>query len=55
LEETQQYKGRLIMTIISIIFGIILGWFFLPTPEWATRAMSSIVEKIPFLGKFLKK
>lgn len=31
--------------------GVALGWFFLPTPQWATN----LVAKIPGISAYLKK
>lgn len=36
--------------LLLISIGIVLGWFFLPTPQWAR----DIVAKIPFVGSYMK-
>lgn len=41
--------------IFALLVGLFLGWFFLPTPQWATTTILWLVAKVPFLGKFLKK
>lgn len=38
-----------------LFIGLMLGWFFLPTPEWATKLLTALIEKVPFLGGFVKK
>jgi hypothetical protein len=41
--------------LLWLFIGLMLGWFFLPTPEWATRLITAVVAKVPFLAPFLKK
>lgn len=41
--------------IFHIVLGIFLGWFFLPTPQWAKNLMAWVVARVPFLGSYLKK
>jgi hypothetical protein len=36
--------------LLLIAIGIVLGWFFLPTPQWA----KDLISKIPFLGAYMK-
>lgn len=44
----------MIDTLVTLGVGIVIGWFFLPVPEWAKTAMVKITEKVPFLKGFLK-
>lgn len=37
--------------LLMIAVGIVLGWFFLPTPDWAR----TLVAKIPYVGSYMKK
>jgi hypothetical protein len=43
------------MSIIYLAVGIFLGWFFLPTPEFAKTALAALIAKVPFLARFVKK
>lgn len=36
--------------LLLIALGIVLGWFFLPTPQWAR----DIISKIPLIGAYMK-
>lgn len=38
-------------TLFWIAIGVVLGWFFLPTPDWAR----TLIAKIPYLGAYMKK
>lgn len=38
-----------------LFIGLMLGWFFLPTPDWANRLITAVVTRVPVLGAFLKK
>lgn len=37
-------------TLLLLAIGIILGWFFLPTPDW----VRTLIAKIPFIGAYMK-
>lgn len=45
-EETEMIGDLLLVAI-----GIILGWFFLPTPE----VVRELIAKIPVVGSYMKK
>ncbi len=38
-----------------LFIGLILGWFFLPTPKWAKTLITAVVARVPIVGKFLKE
>lgn len=40
----------MINDLFFIGVGAVLGWFFLPTPEWARV----LVARIPYVGKYMK-
>lgn len=37
--------------LFLVAIGIVLGWFFLPTPQWA----KDLISKIPVIGSYMKK
>lgn len=41
-------------SLIYVLIGLFLGWFFLPTPTWAKNIMTALVAKVPLLSKLIK-
>lgn len=36
--------------LVWFVIGLVVGWFFLPSPEWARE----LVKKIPVIGDWVK-
>ena len=43
------------MEWVFLAVGVFLGWFFLPTPEWARLMLRWILIKIPYIQKYVKR
>lgn len=41
----------MINDLFFLILGMVIGWFFLPSPAW----VRSLVSSIPYIGKYVKK
>jgi len=41
--------------LIILLIGLMLGWFFLPAPAWATKLYDWLIEKVPGLSFFVRK
>jgi hypothetical protein len=45
----------MISAIFFFVIGLFVGWFFLPTPDWAKTVMTKVIGYVPFLGNYMKK
>ena len=44
----------MISTLVYILIGLLVGWFFLPVPGWAKLLITLISERFPFIKNYLK-
>lgn len=40
--------------MLGFILGLVVGWFFLPIPQFAQTLFDKLLEKVPFLNSFKK-
>lgn len=45
----------MLTALFWLFIGLMLGWFFLPTPAWASSLLKLLIERVPFIGSFIKK
>lgn len=36
--------------IVGFVVGLVVGWFFLPSPAWARE----LIKKVPVIGDWVK-
>jgi hypothetical protein len=39
---------------ILVAIGLVVGWFFLPSPQWVRNIIAALAAKFPFLAKFVR-